>query len=85
MSAGNFFGTIFVCAMSSVVWMVLGFAIDKLGVIFNRTMTVLPTMQDAANGFTMLQTIWLILLAVIWILCWLNYSLNESNEAGGWV
>lgn len=85
MSAGNFFGTIFVCAMSSVVWMVLGFAIDKLGAIFNKTIQLLPTFQDAANGFSMQQTIWMILLALIWILAWINYAFNESNEAGGWV
>jgi type II secretory pathway component PulF len=85
MSAGNLLGTLFVSVMASALWIVLGFAIDKIARVFNHTMQVLPTFQDAANGFTITQTIWGFLLVIIWIALWVNYAQNEASEAGGYV
>lgn len=85
MSAGNLLGTLFVCVMASAIWIILGFAIDKIARVFNHTMQVLPTFQDAANGFTITQTIWSFLLVIIWLALWFNYAQNEASEAGGYV
>ena len=85
MSAGNFFGTLFVSIMVSAVWIVLGAAIDKIGQIFNRTIQILPTFQDAVTGFTITQQIWSVLLIVMWLFIWINYAQNEAIEAGGYI
>lgn len=85
MSAGNFMGTIFNCVMASAMWITLGLAVDKVGQVFNHVIQVLPSFQDAVNGFTITQTIWLILLVIIWIVLWINFATNEASEAGGLV
>ena len=85
MSAGNFLGTMFVSVAVGAMWVVLGLAIDKIGAIFNRSIAVLPTFQDAVNGFTLTQTIWMIIPIIIWVILWINYAVNEANEATGYV
>lgn len=85
MSAGNFLGTIFVSVAVGAMWVVLSLAIDKIGAIFNRTIGLLPTFQDAVNGFTLTQTIWMIIPIIIWLILWINYAVNEANEATGYV
>ena len=85
MSAGNLLGSAFVGLASSAMWIVLGAVIDKLGIVFNRTIAVLPTFQDAVNGFKITQMIWTVILIIIWIAIWFNYAQNEANEAGGYV
>ena len=85
MSAGNLLGTILVCIAASALWITLGAGVDKIGQVFNYTIRVLPTFQDAANGFNLMQVAWSILLVVIWIVAWFNYAQNEAAEAGGLV
>jgi len=85
MSAGNFMGTIFVCVMATAMWMVLSLAIEKVALVFNRSISLIPTFQDAVNGFSITQIIWGILLIVIWFVLWFNYAQNEASEAGGYV
>jgi hypothetical protein len=85
MSAGNFMGTIFVCVMATAMWIVLSLAIEKVALVFNRTIALIPTFQDAVNGFQITQVIWSILLIIIWIALWFNYAQNEASEAGGYV
>ena len=85
MSAGNFLGTLFVGVFFSAMWMVLGAAIDKIGQVFNYTIKVLPSFQDAVTGFNMTQTAWMVIPIVFWIIIWINYAQNESSEAGGLV
>jgi hypothetical protein len=85
MSAGNFLGAVLVSIVTSAMWIVLGAAIDKIGLIFNRNIGLLPTFQDAMNGFTITQTIWIIIPIIILFFVWLNYVLVESNEASGFV
>lgn len=85
MSAGNLVGTIFNCIAFTAMWVVLGLAIDKVGLIFNRTIQILPTFQDAVNGFQITQTIWIVITIIAWIVFWVNYVINESNEATGLV
>ena len=85
MSAGNLIGTIFVCVVFSAMWVVLGAAVDKIGLIFNHTIQLLPSFQDAANGMTLMQTVWIVIPILVWIVLWINYAVNEANEAGGLV
>ena len=85
MSAGNLLGSVFAAVMSTAVWLVIGWAIDKVGVVFNRTISILPSFQDAVNGFNQMQSAYVVILAIIWVTIWLNYAINESNESGGYV
>ena len=85
MSAGNFLGTLFVSVAFSAMWMVIGAAIDKVGIIFNYTVRVLPSFQDAVNGFTITQMAYLVIPIIVWIGIWVNYAQNEASEAGGFV
>jgi type II secretory pathway component PulF len=85
MSAGNFLGTIFVGLMFTTMWVVLSAAITKVAKVFNHTITILPSFQDAVTGFAITQWIWVILTAIVWGMLLFNYYQNESNEAGGWV
>jgi hypothetical protein len=85
MSAGNFLGTLFVAIMASVMWIVLSAAIEKVVLVFNHTIRLLPTFQDAANGVQITQIIWGVILIIIWIALFFNYAQNEASEAGGYV
>lgn len=85
MSAGNFLGHIFVGIMFTAMWIILGAAMVKIARIFNYTVTILPSFQDAVNGFNITQTAWLIITGVVWIALLFNYYQNEASEAGGWV
>lgn len=85
MSAGNLLGTILVDVAAFAIWSILGLAIDKIGHVFNYTIRILPSFQDAVTGFNMTQTVWLVMLIVVWVVSWVNYALNESSEAGGLV
>lgn len=85
MSAGNFLGTLFVSVMFSAIWLVIGAMIEKIGMVFNHLIPLLPTMQDAVNGFAITQTIFIIIPAIVWIAIWFNYVQNEASEAGGYV
>ena len=85
MSAGNLMGTIFVCVVFSAMWVVLGAAVDKIGLIFNHMIQLLPSFQDAANGMTLMQTVWIVIPILVWIVLWINYAVNEANGAGGLV
>ena len=82
-SAGNLLGTILVDVAAFAMWLVLGAAIDKIGHVFNYTIRILPSFQDAVTGFNNTQIVWSVILIVVWIVSWVNYALNESNEAGG--
>ena len=85
MSAGNLLGTILTCIFASAFWIVIGAAVDKIGIIFNMTIRTIPSFQDAVTGFAITQYAWMILLVVIWLVAWINYAQNEAAEAGGFV
>ena len=67
------------------MWIVVGFALEKIGQVFNHTIEVLPTMQDAVNGFQLTQVIFTVIPVIVWIVLWINYATNEASEAGGYV
>lgn len=84
-SAGNLIGSIWNTLLAAGIWIVLGAVFDKLFIAFNFTMKMLPSMQDALNGFSIMQTIWSVLLIIIFFVIWLNYLFNENSQASGGV
>lgn len=85
MSAGNFIGSVFNTLLFGGLAIVMGYAVEKMFRVFNHSISVLPTFQDAANGFTMLQMIWMAIWVIIFIVIWVNYLLNENSMASGGV
>ena len=85
MSAGNLLGSIWNTALFGGLWVVLGMAIDKIFKAFNTTIKVLPSLQDAVNGMGMMQTIWSVILILMFIVIWINYLANENSMASGGV
>ena len=85
MSAGNLIGSIWNTALFGGIWVVLGAAIDKIFKVFNTSITVLPSLQDAVNGMGIMQTIWSMILIIMFIVIWINYLANENSQASGGV
>jgi len=85
MSAGNLLGSIFSTVLLGGIWVILGAAIDKIFKMFNYTIKVLPSLQDAVNGMGIMQYVWTAIMVIIFIVVWANYLFNESSQASGGV
>lgn len=85
MGAGNLIGAFFNTLLFGGLFIVMGFAVEKMFIAFNHTMAVLPTFQDAVNGFSIMQIIWLAIWIIMFIVIWVNYLLNENSQASGGV
>ena len=85
MSAGNLFGSLFNTVLFGGLWVVLGAVIDKLFKAFNTSIKVLPSLQDAVNGMGIMQTVWSMILIVVFVVIWWNYMMNENSQASGGV
>ena len=83
MSAGSLFGTVMNFVMFAALWAVVGSVFDKIGGIFNSTIRLMPTMQDAVNGFALTQLIYSFLPVVVFIALVLNYVLVENSQSSG--
>jgi len=83
MSAGALFGTIMNFFLFAAMWVVVGTVFDKIGATFNITMRLMPTMQDAVNGFALTQLIYSVLPVVVFIALVVNYILVENSTASG--
>jgi type II secretory pathway component PulF len=83
MSAGGIVGLIFNTLAFAALWTIIGVVVDKLAVAFNSTIQILPTMQDAVTGFTLMQTIYSILPGVVFIALLINYFVNENAQSSG--
>jgi hypothetical protein len=81
MSAGNAFGTLMACVVFSGFWIVGALVIWSNGNAFNRMILSGGVMQDAVNGFYITQWIYVAFGIVFWLAAWINYAINESNEA----
>jgi type II secretory pathway component PulF len=81
MSAGNLFGLVFNLFAFAAFWTFLGWLVDKLADIFNSTIQVLPTLQDAVTGFAITQVIWGVLGGIAFLAFILNYYLNEHSQS----
>ena len=80
MSAGNAFGTLMACTVFSGFWIIGAMVIWSNGNAFNRMITSMGVMQDAATGFYITQWIYVVFGAIFWLAAWTNYFVNESNE-----
>ena len=85
MGAGNLAGSIANTIILGAIWTILGAAFDKIFKIFNSSMNVLPTLQDAVNGMGIMQWVWTMIMIVIFVVIWANYLFNESSQASGGV
>lgn len=84
MSAGGVVGYFFNLIMFAGLWTVVGIAVDKLGQIFNLSLGLMPTYQDAVNGFTMMQTIYgFVLPVIVFIFLTINYFVQENSMSSG--
>ena len=83
MSAGALVGTIMNFLMFSGIWMVVGVVFDKIGVCFNSTIRIMPTFQDAVNGFALTQVVYGIIPVIYFIALIINYILVENSTASG--
>jgi hypothetical protein len=83
MAAGNYLGAGLASVFSITMWWIFGAAFDKLAVVFNKTISLLPSFQDAVSGFTLTQQIYLISIVVIILGIWINAALNEVTDASG--
>ena len=82
MSAGALFGTLFNFVAFAVLWAIVGFVFEQVAKAFNMVIKVLPTFQDAVNGFTTIQTIYGVALPVIvFIMLVLNYIIVENANS----
>ena len=83
MSAGALFGYIFNVLSFIGIWWVVGACIDRISTAFNHTMTVLPTFQDAVNGFSMSQVLYVSLPVIAFIGFSVNYFLTANSSQTG--
>jgi hypothetical protein len=83
MSAGGLFGLVFNFFAFAAFWTIIGVVFDKVGAIFNTTIRLMPTFQDAINGFSITQTIYGVLPLIVFIALLVNYLMNENAMATG--
>jgi uncharacterized BrkB/YihY/UPF0761 family membrane protein len=83
MSAGGLFGMVMNMVFAAGLWTVIGAVVDRMGAAFNTSIRMLPTFQDALNGFTIIQTVYGVLLIIIFITLIVNYIMNENSLASG--
>lgn len=85
MSAGALFGTAMNMILFAGFWTVIGVVFDRVAVVFNSTIRLMPTMQDAVNGFALTQIIYGILPIIVIAALAINYVLVENNNQSGLV
>ena len=83
MSAAGLAGLFFNLFSAATIWTVLGIAVEKIVQIFNSQIAVFPTFQDAANGMSIMQIIWSVIMVVIFLGLLINYFINESVGVPG--
>jgi type II secretory pathway component PulF len=83
MAGGNLIGSVFNTFAFTAVWVILGYAVDKLATVFNLSVNVLPTLQDAVTGFSMTEFIFGIVPVIAFFVIWTNYFLVEHSQSSG--
>ena len=83
MSAGGVVGLFMNLLFFAAFWTVLGIVVDRVGAIFNLTIQLMPTYQDAVNGFSMMQTIYAALPVIVFIALVINYFVQENSMSSG--
>jgi hypothetical protein len=80
MSWGSLIGAILNTIGLGALWVALGKFVEVLTRAFNYSITVVPSFQDAVNGFNIQQTAWTAIMVIILIMIWVNYFINSNNE-----
>ena len=83
MSAGSLIGTIATIFFFGVFCLILGVAVDKVAYAFNMSIRTIPTFQDAVTGFTMVQQVYLIMPAIVFIVLIVDHFLTENSRSSG--
>lgn len=83
MSAGGLVGMALNIIFFAAFWTVLGVVVDKLAVLFNITIQLMPTYQDAVTGFSMMQTIYALLPVIVFLALIINYFVQENSASSG--
>ena len=81
MSWGSLFGALFNTVAFAALWTILGRFVEVLTRAFNYTITILPSFQDAVNGFNLMQYAWIAIMVIILIGIWVNYIVTSNAEA----
>jgi hypothetical protein len=85
MGAGNILGSLWNTIFFLGLWIVMGAAVDKLFSAFNTSIRVLPSLQDAIDGMSIMKVAWVTILVIVIFVIWLNYLFNENSQASGGV
>lgn len=80
MSAGNIIGLFFNLFAFATIWTFVGWVVDRIAIMFNSTLNLLPSLQDAATGFSLVQMIYGIIPAIAFVVILFNYYLNEHSR-----
>jgi len=83
MSAAGLVGLVFNLFIAAAIWTVLGAAVQAIVVIFNSQISVFPTFQDVANGLSLMQLVWAVIMVIIFLGLIFNYLMNETNPIPG--
>ena len=83
MSAGGLVGYIFNLIYFAAIWTAVGVVFDKIGTIFNNTIHLMPTYQDAVNGFSMTQTIYGLLGVIVFLTLTVNCIMISNSASSG--
>lgn len=83
MSAGGIVGLTMNTLIFVGLWTIIGVAVDKLGQVFNTSIAIMPTMQDAVTGFSIAQSVYAALPVIMFIFLLINYFVNENAQTGG--
>ena len=81
MSWGSLFGAFWNTVAFAILWVVLGKFVEVITKAFNKTITILPSFQDAVNGFNMMQMAWAAIMVIILLGIWVNYIANSNTSA----
>jgi type II secretory pathway component PulF len=81
MSAGGIFGLFMNLFMAAGLWTILGAAVERIARAFNSSIAIMPTLQDAVDGFSLMQTVWGVIMVIIFFALIINYIVEESNRA----
>lgn len=78
MSWGSLFGSGWNTLVLGALWTLLGKFVEVLAKAFNKTILIVPTFQDAVNGFSIMQTAWVVIMVIILLGIWINYIANNN-------
>lgn len=79
MSWGYLFGAFFNTVAFGMCWIACGKFVEVIARAFNKSITIVPSFQDAVTGFTIQQYIWSGITVIVILAIWLNYYVNSNS------